>query len=166
MVPGTVILANRTGTPDDEAAEAISRMEERGTNVLSASLDVSDVAAVERLIAEFATADHPLRGIVHGAAVIEDAFISQIDGGKLDRVITPKVAGTINLHNAALRHEIDLDFFLNMSSIAEMVGLIRADKLYSRKFVAQCNVDVPKKSRSCCRFRGVAPSRKRICLSF
>jgi acyl transferase domain-containing protein/NAD(P)-dependent dehydrogenase (short-subunit alcohol dehydrogenase family)/acyl carrier protein len=119
---GTVVLANRTGTPDDEAAEAISRMEERGTNVLSASLDVSDVAAVERLIAELATADHPLRGIVHGAAVIEDAFISQIDGGKLDRVITPKVAGAINLHNAALRHEIDLDFFLNMSSIAEMVG--------------------------------------------
>lgn len=119
---GTVVLANRTGKPDDEAAEAIARMEQRGTRVLSVSLDVSDESAVDSLLAELTTAEHSLRGIVHGAAVIEDAFISQIDGGTLERVIMPKVGGAINLHNAALRHDINLDFFLNMSSIAETVG--------------------------------------------
>ncbi len=119
---GTVVLANRSGKPDEEVSEAINRMEQRGTMVIAASLDVTDKAAVNRLVAQLASDERPLRGIVHGAAVIEDAFISQIDEGKLERVILPKVAGAINLHNALQWHAVDLDFFVNMSSIAELVG--------------------------------------------
>jgi acyl transferase domain-containing protein/NADPH:quinone reductase-like Zn-dependent oxidoreductase/NADP-dependent 3-hydroxy acid dehydrogenase YdfG/aryl carrier-like protein len=119
---GTVILANRGGVPDEQAAAAIAIMEKRGTRVVQTALDVSDAAAVERLIGSYAGGDHPLRGIVHGAAVIEDAFVSQLDAGKIDRVLRPKIAGGWNLHTAVVRHEIPLDFFVNFSSIAQVVG--------------------------------------------
>ena len=119
---GTVVLANRSGAPDADAAAAITEMESRGTKVVTASLDVSDEASIEALFDTLAGAAHPLRGVIHGAAVIEDAFISQMDAAKLDRVLRPKVAGALDLHNAAQNRGMDLDFFLNMSSIAEVVG--------------------------------------------
>lgn len=119
---GTLILANRSGMPDAEAAEAIKSMEQRGTRIVRAALDVSDAVAVDRLIGEHAAAEHPLRGIVHGAAVIEDAFVSQLDAGKIDRVLRPKIAGGWNLHVATVKHGLDLDFLANFSSIAQVIG--------------------------------------------
>ncbi len=119
---GTLVLANRTGEPDEEAAAAIAEMEKRGTKVIPAALDVSDMGSVETLFQQMARGEHPLRGIVHGAAVIDDGFLSQMDRDKLDRVLGPKVAGAWNMHNAAAAHGMTLDFFLNMSSIAQTVG--------------------------------------------
>ncbi|TIQ02599.1 MAG: SDR family NAD(P)-dependent oxidoreductase, partial [Mesorhizobium sp.] len=119
---GTIILANRSGVPDAEAAAAIDIMEQRGTRIVRAALDVTDAAAVDRLIGENAAGDAPLRGIVHGAAVIEDAFVSQLDAGKIDRVLRPKIAGGWNLHVAVVEHDIPLDFFVNFSSIAQVIG--------------------------------------------
>lgn len=119
---GTIILANRSGVPDAQAAEAIAVMEQRGTRIVHAALDVSNAAAVDSLIGAYAKADHPLRGIVHGAAVIEDAFISQLDAGKIDRVLRPKVVGGWNLHIAAVKHGLQLDFLANFSSIAQVIG--------------------------------------------
>jgi acyl transferase domain-containing protein/NADPH:quinone reductase-like Zn-dependent oxidoreductase/NADP-dependent 3-hydroxy acid dehydrogenase YdfG/aryl carrier-like protein len=119
---GTLILANRSGAPDAEAAAAIAIMEARGTKIVPAALDVGDAAAVDRLIAAYADGDAPLRGIVHGAAVIEDAFISQLDAGKIDRVLRPKIAGGWNLHTALVKHGVELDFFVNFSSIAQVIG--------------------------------------------
>ena len=85
---GTLILANRSGEPDAQAAVAIEAMEQRGTRVVRAALDVTDAAAVDRLVAEHGRGVHPLRGIVHGAAVIEDAFVSQLDADKIDRTVS------------------------------------------------------------------------------
>jgi len=119
---GTVILANRGGVADAEAAAAIAVMEQRGTRIVRAALDVSDMAAVDKLLGAHAAGEHPLRGIVHGAAVIEDAFVSQLDAGKIDRVLRPKIAGGWNLHVAAVKHGIQLDFLVNFSSIAEVIG--------------------------------------------
>ena len=119
---GTVVLANRSGEPDEEARTLIGEMEGRGTRVEAVSLDVTDAAAVADLFAACANAGRGIRGIVHGAAVIDDSFISQLDRQRLDRVLEPKVAGAINLHNAACMQKSVLDFFLSMSSIAETVG--------------------------------------------
>lgn len=119
---GTIILANRSGVPDAEAAAAIDIMEQRGTRIIRAALDVTDAAAVDRLIEEHAAGDAPLRGIVHGAAVIEDAFVSQLDAGKIDRVLRPKITGGWNLHVAVVEHDVPLDFFVNFSSIAQVIG--------------------------------------------
>ncbi|MDQ0394911.1 SDR family NAD(P)-dependent oxidoreductase [Labrys monachus] len=119
---GTLILANRSGEPDAQAAVAIEAMEQRGTRVVRAALDVTDAAAVDRLVAEHGGGMHPLRGIVHGAAVIEDAFVSQLDADKIDRVLRPKIAGGWNLHAAVVAHGIPLEFFVNFSSIAQVIG--------------------------------------------
>ena len=119
---GTIILANRSGCPDAEAAAVIEIMQQRGTRIVCAALDVTDAAAVDRLVGEHATGDAPLRGIVHGAAVIEDAFVKQLDADKIDRVLRPKIAGGWNLHVAVVERGIHLDFFVNFSSIAQVIG--------------------------------------------
>ncbi|MBZ9674330.1 type I polyketide synthase [Mesorhizobium sp. ES1-1] len=121
---GTLILANRSGMPDAEAADAIKLMEQRGTRIVCAKLDVCDAAAVDRLIGQYAAGEHRLHGIVHGAAVIEDAFISQLDAEKIDRVLRPKIAGGWNLHVSSLKHGVDLDFLVNFSSIAQIIGSV------------------------------------------
>ncbi|RWL88757.1 MAG: SDR family NAD(P)-dependent oxidoreductase [Mesorhizobium sp.] len=121
---GTLILANRSGVPDAEASDAIKLMEQRGTRIVCTKLDVSDATAVDKLIGQYASGENRLRGIVHGAAVIEDAFISQLDADKIDRVLRPKIAGGWNLHVSSLKHGIDLDFLANFSSIAQVIGSV------------------------------------------
>lgn len=119
---GKVILANRAGKPDAAAGELIAAMEARGTIVECAALDVMDAKAVAALVAGNAAGSHPLRGIFHAAAVIEDAFITQLDRERLARVLGPKVAGAQNLENAARQAGVKLDHFVFFSSIAQMIG--------------------------------------------
>ncbi|MEP9355161.1 SDR family NAD(P)-dependent oxidoreductase [Xanthobacter sp. KR7-65] len=119
---GRLLLAGRNGTPDEESAPAIAAIEARGTEVVPLVLDVTDAAAVDAVIAAHAASDKPLRGIVHGAAVIEDGFLAQLDAGQIIRVIRPKVGGGWSLHRAVAAHKAKLDFFVGFSSLAQVLG--------------------------------------------
>lgn len=119
---GRVVLVSRRTTLEDEVAASIEQMKARGTDVVIASLDITDANAVAGLIAQHARSDMPLRGVVHGAAVIEDGFINQLDPDKVRRVIKPKVAGALNLHHALAANGAELDFFVSFSSLAQMIG--------------------------------------------
>ena len=119
---GRVVLVSRRNSVEDDVAVTIQMMKARGTDVVIASLDVTDADAVAALVAQHARSDKPLRGIVHGAAVIEDGFISQLDPDKVRRVIRPKVAGAWNLHRALAANGGELDFFVSFSSLAQMIG--------------------------------------------
>lgn len=61
-----------------------------------------------------------LRGIFHGAMVLDDGFLNTMDRPRFDRVLQPKVKGALNLHAAT--EGIDLDFFLSFSSISSVIG--------------------------------------------
>ena len=119
---GRIILANRTGVADEAAAILVATMQARGTDIVSIALDITDGAAVAAAIAEYSASDKPLRGIIHGAAVIEDAFITQLDRSKIARVLSPKIAGVVNLHHAVEHIDGNLDFFVSFSSIAQLLG--------------------------------------------
>ncbi|MGH9805886.1 MAG: SDR family NAD(P)-dependent oxidoreductase, partial [Terriglobia bacterium] len=119
---GRVVLVSRRNTVDDDVAASIEQMKARGTDVVIASLDITDADAVAALVAQHARSDMPLHGIVHGAAVIEDGFISQLDPDKVRRVIRPKVTGALNLHRALAASGAELDFFVSFSSLAQMIG--------------------------------------------
>jgi acyl transferase domain-containing protein/NADPH:quinone reductase-like Zn-dependent oxidoreductase/acyl carrier protein len=120
---GRVILANRSGVADDEVKPILEQMTARGTEVVTAALDVSDAAQVRAVLGEH-TVDKPLRGIVHGAAVIEDGFLNQLDHARIERVLRPKVAGAWNLGLAAEDLGAPLDFFVSFSSMAQVLGSV------------------------------------------
>lgn len=119
---GRLLLAGRKGEVDAEAQPVIEAIRARGTEVVPLALDVADPAAVHAVVAEYARGNRPLRGIIHGAAVIEDGFLPQLDRGQIERVIRPKVAGAWNLHRAVLAEGLSLDFFASFSSIAQVIG--------------------------------------------
>jgi len=66
-----------------------------------------------------------VRGVLHGAAVVEDAALSNLSDELIDRCWAPKVYGAWNLHQAL--HEVEagqpLDWFCSFSSAAALVGL-------------------------------------------
>lgn len=119
---GRLLLAGRNGTPDEAAEPLLAGIAARGTEIVPVALDVTDTAAVDALIAAHAASDKPLKGIVHGAAVIQDGFVSQLDAGQIARVIRPKAGGAWNLHRAVTAHGADLDFFVSFSSLAQILG--------------------------------------------
>lgn len=119
---GRVILANRSGQPDAATAALIEAMRARGTEVITAALDVTDPESVLSVVAEHGTGERPLRGIFHAAAVIEDGFVTQLNAGMITRVLGPKVAGAINLAQAVSAEGLVLDHFTCFSSIAQLIG--------------------------------------------
>ncbi|RYE11130.1 MAG: SDR family NAD(P)-dependent oxidoreductase [Hyphomicrobiales bacterium] len=121
---GEVTLASRSGVVDAGAEALLEAARARGTIINSCALDVTDAAAVDALVAELSTGARPLAGIVHGAAVIDDAFIGQLDRGRIAAVVNPKVAGAWNLHGALQRTDAEVDFFVSFSSIAQVIGSI------------------------------------------
>jgi acyl carrier protein/short-subunit dehydrogenase len=62
----------------------------------------------------------PLKGIIHTAGVLEDASLSKQTWEKFERVFSPKILGAWNLH--LLSQEVDLDWFINFSSMASVLG--------------------------------------------
>lgn len=119
---GELILASRTGSVDKADEKKIAAMQARGTKITQQGLDITDEAAVNALIGERATGNRPLRGVIHGAAVIKDGFANQLSDEMITDVLRPKIAGGWALHRAIVKHGLDLDFLLGFSSIAQVIG--------------------------------------------
>ena len=119
---GRLLLVSRSGVADAEVTESLERMRARGTEVEAIALDMIDSDAVGQFVTDQLCATKPLRGIVHGAAVIEDGFLQQLDDAKIRSVLHPKVAGAWNLHRALEAAGGKVDFFVSFSSVAPMIG--------------------------------------------
>ncbi|MDT7767459.1 MAG: polyketide synthase 5, partial [Mycobacterium sp.] len=77
-------------------------------------------ATADRLVAAATITGLPLRGVLHAAAVVEDATLANITDGLLDRDWRPKVYGAWNLHEATV--DGPLDWFCSFSSAASLIG--------------------------------------------
>jgi len=62
----------------------------------------------------------PLRGIVHAAGVLDDGVLIQQEWARFARVMSPKIAGSWNLHRLTMG--LPLDFFVLFSSAASVLG--------------------------------------------
>ena len=115
---GKVLLASRSGAKTPGVDEVAAFIAERGTEVEVISADVTDPAQARALIER--AAPSPLRGIIHGAMVLDDAMMADMTPERLRKVFAPKVAGALNLAAAADCQELDL--FVFYSSISALVG--------------------------------------------
>ncbi|MDA1052331.1 MAG: SDR family NAD(P)-dependent oxidoreductase [Planctomycetota bacterium] len=119
-----LILVSRNGPKSDADRAAVEMIRSHGVHVLLAQADVADRGDIDRLIEVIKRDMPPLAGVVHGAAVLDDASIPTMDMERFERVFNPKAQGAWNLHEATVDAEADLDFFLMLSSISAVFGII------------------------------------------
>ncbi|MCP3097314.1 SDR family NAD(P)-dependent oxidoreductase [Myxococcus sp. K15C18031901] len=117
---GHLVLLGRDTSLTPSQQTDIAALEASGTRVRVVGVDVSDRAALARVLTEVARADAPLRGVIHAAGVLDDGLLSQQTVERFRRVMAPKVQGGWNLH--VLTREAPLDFFVLYSSAASFFG--------------------------------------------
>ena len=88
-----------------------------GAKVYLVQADVSKLEDVNRVISgDFP----PVRGVIHGAGVLDDGLLQKLSWQRFSDVMKPKVAGAWNLHLAT--QNLPLDFFVCFSSITSLLG--------------------------------------------
>ncbi|AHC25540.1 MULTISPECIES: sulfolipid-1 biosynthesis phthioceranic/hydroxyphthioceranic acid synthase [Mycobacteriaceae] len=116
---GRIVLNGRSA-PSEAATEVIDRIRRGGTEVEVQRGDIADPETADRLVEAACATGFPLRGVLHGAAVIEDAVLANITDELIERDWAPKVYGALNLHRATAKQA--LDWFCVFSSAAALVG--------------------------------------------
>lgn len=113
-------LVSRSGASREEAQAAMQQFAAAGINARAFAADISDAGQLGEMLATIRSEMPPLIGVIHSAAVIEDAPIQNITKDQLSRIYSPKMVGALNLHQATLDDPIEM--FVLYSSISAVVG--------------------------------------------
>ena len=117
---GGVVLNGRRA-PGEEASAAVEALRSAGADVRVEVADVTDGAAVSRMVSEIVAGGlPPLGGVLHAAGTWSDRALVNQDRESFARVLGPKVLGGWNLHRATLG--LDLELFVVFSSLAGFLG--------------------------------------------
>jgi polyketide synthase 5 len=116
---GRIVLISRSA-PKPEAREAIERIRGTGADIAMECGDISEPESADRAVAAAIATGLPVRGVLHAAAVVEDATLTNITDELVERIWAPKVYGAWNLHHATAGQP--LDWFCSFSSEAALVG--------------------------------------------
>jgi polyketide synthase 5 len=116
---GRIVLSSRS-QPTLNALETIERIRAIGADVVVECGDITQPDTAQRLVATATATGLPVRGVLHAAAVVEDATLINITDELIERGWAPKVHGAWNLHTATV--EQPLDWFCSFSSAAALVG--------------------------------------------
>ena len=117
--PGALVLMGRR-PPTAAACERLDALRASGVRVEVVQGDVSRRGDVDAVLARIAGELPPLRGVLHGAMVLDDRPLAEIDAASLDTVLAPKALGAWHLHEATA--DLSLDHFVLFSSIASLLG--------------------------------------------
>jgi FkbH-like protein len=98
--------------------EEIRDMRSRGLAVHLVSGDVTERESLARALETLKRSAPPIGGVIHAAAVLDDATLLTLSPGRLEKVLAPKVLGP------ALLAELlpDVELFVAFSSIAGLLG--------------------------------------------
>ncbi len=115
-----LVLTSRRA-PDDGTRAAIAALSAGSDcDIRVITADVADPHDAARLLATIHTDVAPLAGVVHAAGENSTTPLASLDATELDRVFAGKVWGAWHLGEAA--PDLDLDFFLTISSISSVWG--------------------------------------------
>ncbi|KAF9888920.1 hypothetical protein FE257_008089 [Aspergillus nanangensis] len=118
-----LVFLGRSSESKPEIAAFCARARSSGVNVVTIQGDVSKMEDVEKAVAQ-AISMGPLKGVVHAAMVLQDAFFDSMSLEQFNTAVRPKVHGALNLHNATIKANTNLDFFFMTSSTVTYVGHI------------------------------------------
>lgn len=116
---GRIVLNSRS-QPSTLAHNNIERIRAAGADVVVEYGDIAAAGTAARLVGAATATGLPVRGVLHAAAVIEDATLTNISDQLIDRDWAPKVFGAWQLHHATA--EQPLDWFCSFSSAAALLG--------------------------------------------
>jgi polyketide synthase 5 len=116
---GRIVLTSRSH-PTPEALQTIERIQAMGADVVVHCGDIADPLTAQRMVDVATVTGLPVRGVLHAAAVVEDAALANITNELIEREWAPKVVGAWNLHGATV--DQPLDWFCSFSSAAALVG--------------------------------------------
>ena len=119
-----VLLSRRGATPDTVSAlrelRYLGLPEGKERLELALAQDVTDAEGLAAALDTALEGIPPLRGIIHAAAVLEDVTLTGLTPQALERVLRPKLAGALALHQYSLDKK--LDFFIMYSSATTLLG--------------------------------------------
>lgn len=116
---GRLVLNSRSA-PDERAGQAIERLAAGGADIVVECGDLAEPGTAQRLVAAATATGLPVRGVLHAAAVVEDATLTNVTDDVIERCWAPKVYGAWHLHRATT--DQPLDWFCSFSSAAALVG--------------------------------------------
>ncbi|MBD0417994.1 SDR family NAD(P)-dependent oxidoreductase, partial [Streptomyces sp. TRM S81-3] len=114
-----LLLLSRRGAGAPGAAELEAELSALGARATFVSCDVSDREALAAVLAAV-PAEHPLRGVVHTAGVLDNGLVPALTGDGLDAVLRPKADAAWYLHE--LTEGMDLSAFVLFSSSVGVIG--------------------------------------------
>ncbi|MEM8805131.1 MAG: type I polyketide synthase [Cyanobacteria bacterium P01_G01_bin.38] len=114
-----LVLVGRRA-PSEAAESAIAALAQTGVKVLPLQADVTVAADMTRVLETLRASLPPLKGVVHAAGAAGYETLQEMTAASFEQVLAPKVNGAWILHQ--LTESLDLDFFVNFSSIASVWG--------------------------------------------
>ncbi|CAG2246246.1 Highly reducing polyketide synthase alt5 [Mytilus edulis] len=119
---GVIIIFGRRLPTDEHNAEMQKLTNKWDCKIEFLQTDITDMLSLKKGFdtIRITYPNHPIKGVFHGAAVLDDSTILNMTEGKFEKVLLPKVLGTWNLH--LLTKDIDLDYFVLHSSTASVLG--------------------------------------------
>lgn len=115
-----LVLVGRSAKPSKDAKAAIAEIEAAGVTIETRACDITRRNSVDALIAEIEASGRKLAGVIHGAMVLQDGLIANLEPDSLEAVLRPKVIGA-QILDAATR-ERALDYFVLFSSATTFIG--------------------------------------------
>ena len=115
-----LVLLSRSGPRDEAACRDIEQLRAAGATVIDARGDVTRLDDVLRVVGQVCDELPPLKGVIHGAMVLDDEFLSGLDEPRFNLALAPKMAGAWNLHTATLG--LPLEHFVCLSSVSALAG--------------------------------------------
>ncbi|MCX4769690.1 type I polyketide synthase [Streptomyces sp. NBC_01285] len=113
-----LLLAGRRGMDAPGAQALAAELTGLGAQVQIAACDVADRDGLAALLAGIGT-EHPLRAVVHAAAVADGGLVAGLTPERFDAVLRPKAEGAWHLHE--LTRDTDLTAFVMFSSAGGLV---------------------------------------------
>ena len=114
-----LLLLGRRGPDSPGLSGLVAELTAAGAQVTVAACDVADRQDLAEALARIPER-HPLRAVVHTAAVLDDGVLESLTQERLDAVLRPKVDGAWLLHE--LTSKAGLTAFVVFSSAAGVLG--------------------------------------------
>ena len=117
-------LMSRSGRIQDESLQKLLDKASKSSNVQIFKGDIGSEADVGEVLGQANKTLATVKGIWHAAGVLDDHLMADLTMEHFEKVLLPKITGTLNLHNSSANKGLEskLQQFVLFSSVAAMIG--------------------------------------------